>query len=75
MFKTGKFYNQIVCNIKPGEKFTSLVVNTEGLHLAGISGGKELIYVSEQSPAGRQRPRRPRFQKSLWNPGFESKLD
>ena len=42
MFKTGKFYNQIVCNIKPGEKFTSLVVNTEGLHLAGISGGKEL---------------------------------
>ena len=41
MFKTGKFYNQIVCNIKPGEKFTSLVVNTEGLHLAGISGGKE----------------------------------
>ena len=58
MFKTGKFYNQIVCNIKPGEKFTSLVVNTEGLHLAGISGGKELIYVSEESAGGR-RLRRP----------------
>ena len=70
MFKTGKFYNQIVCNIKPGEKFTSLVVNTEGLHLAGISGGKELIYVSEQSSAGRRRPRRPRFQKILVEPWF-----
>lgn len=43
MFKTGKFYNQIVCDIKPGQKFTSLVVNTEGLHLAGISGGRSFV--------------------------------
>ena len=49
MFKTGKFYNQIVCDIKPGQKFTSLVVNTDGLHLAGISGGKEFLICSKGS--------------------------
>ena len=38
-FKTGKFYNQPVDSIPPGHKQTVFVMNTEGLHLAGVSGG------------------------------------
>ena len=36
MFKTGKFFNHPVNTINNGEKMTILVMNTEGLHLAGV---------------------------------------
>ena len=42
MFKTGKFFNHPVNTINHGEKMTILVMNTEGLHLAGVSGGMTL---------------------------------
>ena len=42
MFKTGKFFNHPVNAINHGEKMTILVMNTEGLHLAGVSGGMTL---------------------------------
>ena len=42
LFKTGKFYNQPVDDIRPGQKQTIYVMNTEGLHLAGVSGGMSI---------------------------------
>merc|ERR1712150_291766 len=47
MFKTGKFFNHPVNTINHGEKMTILVMNTEGLHLAGVSGGLTLELKSE----------------------------
>ena len=73
MFKTGKFFNQPVSNIGPGQKQdwfsflkgkgknifhtkqsvlkihekTVFVMNTEGLHLAGVSGGVSLELKSD----------------------------
>ena len=42
-FKTGKFYNQPVDTVPPGHKQTIFVMNTEGLHLAGVSGGVAMV--------------------------------
>merc|ERR1712193_419968 len=39
MFKTGKFFNHPVSTINPGERQTIFVQNTEGFHMAGVSGG------------------------------------
>ncbi|CAG5113054.1 Oidioi.mRNA.OKI2018_I69.chr2.g7203.t2.cds [Oikopleura dioica] len=38
-FKTGKFFNHPVDTIAPGQKLTFYCVNTDGFHLAGLSGG------------------------------------
>ncbi|CBY18076.1 unnamed protein product [Oikopleura dioica] len=38
-FKTGKFFNHPVDTISPGQKLTFYCVNTDGFHLAGLSGG------------------------------------
>ena len=47
LFKTGKFYNQPVDSIPPGKKQTIFVMNTEGLHLAGVSGGVSMVVKSK----------------------------
>lgn len=48
-FKTGKLYNQPVDSIPPGHKQTIYVMNSEGLHLAGVSGGLSMGIKSKVS--------------------------
>ena len=47
VFKTGKYYNQPVDSIKPDQKQTVYVMNTEGFHLSGVSGGVSIAVKSK----------------------------
>ena len=53
MFKTGKFFNHPVDNIGPNQKQTIFVMNTDGLHLAGVSGGvRSLLFIDNSRNNG-----------------------